>query len=79
MDKCIFIITLLLSLSACTTKTPLPEQVRRCDSPRPEVCPMSYIPACGYSTDGPFKTYSNACSACSENKVIGFLEGVCQG
>lgn len=69
---------LALALSACSSSSSVSEQLRLCEDPRPEVCPMSYIPACGYNADGSFKTYSNACAACSDSQVIGVTEEPCQ-
>jgi hypothetical protein len=41
----------------------------RCEEPRPEVCTQAYVPVCGELTDGSRRTYSNACSACSDTNV----------
>lgn len=55
-----------------------------CEDPRPEICTMEYIPVCGiYSKKiqcikAPCgKTYSNGCSACSDEKVEYHTEGKC--
>ena len=48
-----------------------------CAEPRPEACTMQYDPVCGETMDGRSKTYSNACSACSDRLVIGYAEGAC--
>ncbi|MBQ0785381.1 MAG: hypothetical protein KBT66_14195 [Amphritea sp.] len=71
-------VLLALALSACSNSSSVSEQLRHCEDPRPEVCPMSYIPACGYSADGLLKTYSNACVACSDSLVVGVTEEPCQ-
>ena len=48
-----------------------------CTEPRPEACTMQYDPVCGEITDGRTKTYSNACSACSDPLVNGYSNGAC--
>lgn len=48
-----------------------------CEDPRPEVCTMDYRPVCGYAESG-HKTYSNACTACSDIAVVGYTDGECQ-
>ncbi len=48
-----------------------------CQKPRPEACTMQYDPVCGEMTDGRSKTYSNACVACSDRLVTGYLKGAC--
>jgi len=57
-----------------------------CPEQRPEMCPQHYNPVCGYEVEplnsnpdpeGPSKTYSNACSACANTKVVGYLPGAC--
>ncbi len=49
-----------------------------CTDPRPQVCTMDYRPVCGERTDGSRKTYSNGCTACSDQQVIGYVEGECK-
>ena len=49
-----------------------------CEEPRPQVCTAHYDPACGALRDGTYKTYSNACSACSDAAVAGHRPGACE-
>lgn len=49
-----------------------------CEDPRPEMCTMQYDPVCGQLDDVTYKTYSNACSACSDRKVIRYRPGECE-
>lgn len=49
-----------------------------CTDPRLQVCTMDYRPVCGQLEDGSFKTYSNGCTACSVQAVIGYVEGACK-
>jgi hypothetical protein len=50
----------------------------RCEKPRPEICTQDYVPVCGELIDGSQKTYSNACSACSNINVIKYQLNSCQ-
>lgn len=53
------------------------ENLTICDTPRPEICTMNYLPVCGVSDSGNRKTFSNGCVACSSLSVIGFEQGSC--
>ena len=46
-----------------------------CADPRPQMCTMNYLPVCGVLEDNSQKTYSNACSACSDGNVVGSQRG----
>ena len=48
-----------------------------CQEPRPEFCTMHYEPVCGVMAGGESKTYSNACGACSDREIKGYIEGAC--
>ncbi len=50
---------------------------RPCADPRPQMCTKDYRPACGLLRDGTRKTYSNACSACSDPQVMTQGAGAC--
>jgi hypothetical protein len=67
------------------------EQIKEiaCKNPRPQVCTMNYQPVCGRVDTGircikapcpasKFKTFSNACAACSNPKVYGYTDGRCK-
>ena len=49
-----------------------------CPDKRPEVCTMQYDPVCATLTDKMQKTFSNACTACAEEQVTGYIKGSCQ-
>jgi hypothetical protein len=49
----------------------------KCTDPRPEICPMNWKPVCGYYSDQSVKTFSNACSACSDKKIVAYTENQC--
>jgi tetratricopeptide (TPR) repeat protein len=48
-----------------------------CADPRPQACTMDFRPACGVRRDSSRKTYSNACSACSDIDVVSQSAGAC--
>jgi hypothetical protein len=51
-----------------------------CTEPRPEICTMDYTPVCGLqrvSGEEQWNTYSNACTACSDSTVIGYVKDAC--
>lgn len=49
-----------------------------CKDPRPEICTQHYDPVCGNLGKGEFKTYGNACTACSKAAVVGYRPGTCK-
>lgn len=60
----------------------------QCPDNRPEACTQIYQPVCGLVDTGircittpcpsaEFKTFGNACTACSDNNVTGYNEGEC--
>ncbi len=57
----------------------LPESIHNivCPETRPMMCTMDYKPVCGMSQDKSVKTYSNACSACSNKAVVSHVSGAC--
>jgi len=59
-----------------------------CQDPRSEMCTQEYRPVCALRDTGvrcittpcpstEWKTYSNACTACSDSDVIGYKPGEC--
>jgi len=80
MFKSMIFITLFASLSltgGCSVGQTKQAADFKCTEPRPEICTMDYTPVCGIHTDGSSKTYSNACSACSNKEVVGYNKDVC--
>lgn len=59
-----------------------------CQDPRPEICTREYRPVCALRDTGvrcvttpcastEWRTYGNACTACSDADVIGYGDGEC--
>jgi hypothetical protein len=69
-----FAICLTGILPACTTDS---SPLETCSEPRPEICTQQYDPVCGTLDDGSRKTYSTGCTACSDQKVVGWIPGEC--
>jgi hypothetical protein len=70
------------------TPSPAPSTPMACATPRPDVCTMEYAPVCATRDTGircitapcpssETKTYSNACSACTDPKVSQYVKGAC--
>ena len=73
-------LALLAAFSGCAAQSPdsmAPSSATVCEEPRPQVCTMEYLPVCGNLSAGGMKTYSNACSACSDAAVAAWVEGEC--
>ena len=77
-----------VSAPSHTKKLPEATPLVACQESRPEMCTQDYRPVCATRDTGircvtapcpstELKTYSNACSACSEAKVVGFTQGAC--
>jgi len=82
------VMTVLLACfitTACAQSSAVEEAVSSrpvlvaCEEPRPQLCTMQYDPVCGLTADSQYKTYSNACSACSDASVSGHTPGACEG
>jgi len=65
-------------VGACQNQAAKFEEIDNlCPDPRPQVCTMNYLPVCGVLKGDSEKTYANACSACSDERVVGTNEGEC--
>lgn len=49
-----------------------------CPERRPEICTQEYRPVCGLTDDQLQHTYGNACTACGDEKVHGYITGECE-
>lgn len=87
------LIALTVSITACaspdtSTKSAAKPELALCPEQRPQVCTTDYRPVCVTKDTGircvtapcpstEQKTYSNACSACADVKVIGHIPDEC--
>jgi hypothetical protein len=84
---------LIAALAACSSggvehPREIPTDYVSCKTPRPQVCTREYRPVCAQRDTGircvttpcassEWVTLGNACSACSEPKVVGYRPGAC--
>ena len=74
----IILLTFLLLIGCSSTHNKIEKEVTACTDPRPEMCTQDYNPACGLLENGGEKTYSNACTACSDSAVASYKPGACE-
>lgn len=93
MNKQLLGIGLSLSLLATTSfawaKSEQPQvEYTQCQNPRPQMCTMDYNPVCAVKDIGircittpcdstALVTYANGCSACADERVLGYQDGAC--
>ena len=92
LKRVLFLSLMSLMAVACvqTKSTPQPAEAGwiECKMPRPEMCTMEYRPVCAVKDTGircvttpcpseEHKIYGNACSACTDPKVMGYHVGEC--
>lgn len=64
--------------------------IQTCPEERPQMCTKQYAPVCATRDTGircikapcpstEERTYGNGCTACADEKVIGFIPGACPG
>lgn len=79
-----FALISILTLSAISfgcSSANVKDDMSECTEPRPEICTMDYTPVCGLqrvSGMEQWKTYSNACTACSDSTVIAYKKDACE-
>jgi hypothetical protein len=77
-----------LSQSTLPVETKREESYMACPERRPEICTRIYQPVCASRDTGircvtapcpstEQQAYSNACEACSDAKVLGYMPGSC--
>ena len=74
-------VLLLSVISFGCSSADVKDELTECTEPRPEVCTMDYTPVCGLQRtagEEQWKTYSNACTACSDSSVTGYIKGACE-
>ena len=77
---CLFSIMTIGCISGANSTSgisPSEDSFVRCGEQRPEICTMEYVPVCAILDDGSRKTYSNACSACSDKDVVKYQVNAC--
>ncbi|WP_373568214.1 hypothetical protein [Marinimicrobium sp. ABcell2] len=87
MQHLVGMITLAALLSACQITQPDAELERagtpqdtgfvKCPEQRPEMCTHEYRPVCGMANEDEWRTYGNACVACADENVKGYVGGEC--
>ena len=73
--RCLVAVCFMAVLSACATE-PV-NQTTPCEDPRPQMCPMHYVPVCATLNNQQQKMYSNGCSACSDPAVVAYQPNAC--
>lgn len=77
--------------TAAQTRAPIAEDQQpavRCPQERPAACSPDYQPVCGFIDSGirctttpcpswETHTFANGCSACTDERVLGFSDGIC--
>lgn len=76
----VFLSLLLMSCQSTEQAEIKADQVAltMCPDVRPQMCTMEYMPVCGSKNDASTKTYGNACSACGDAEVTGYIVGECE-
>jgi len=76
--RAFLILAASLTLLGCQSKPQIPEGALVCTEPRPEICTLHYMPACGVDKNQQMKTYSNSCAACGDKQTLYVTEGACK-
>ncbi|WP_432473628.1 hypothetical protein [Amphritea sp. HPY] len=77
------VFALFVALTGCVANAPVASlDLVICESPRPQMCTREYRPVCGYKPapgDRQYLTqsYGNACAACADSEVKGFVAEAC--
>ena len=80
MRKLIFISLGLLAAGCSGLQRSEPvgaELHQTCPDQRSQVCTREYAPVCAFLDKKQRKQYSNACTACSDPQVLGYIAGSC--
>ena len=64
--------------SAVGEAAPADPALTACEVPRAQACTAHYDPVCGNLGGDNYKTYANACAACSDPAVSGHRAGACE-
>ncbi|MCU7835770.1 MAG: hypothetical protein KZQ83_11045 [gamma proteobacterium symbiont of Taylorina sp.] len=74
----IILVSLLVLVVSCANNEIQGVNENVCKDPRPQLCTMDYTPVCALLQNDQYKTYSNACSACSDSSVISYTNIACE-
>jgi hypothetical protein len=81
MGKVWLVVLLFLSLVACGVgpgARPIGAELQEtCSEPRAQVCTRQYDPVCAFLGKSETREYGNACTACADAQVSGFIAGSC--
>ena len=87
MLRCTRLLMVVMSGFAAVACSPAPPageaaasgpELSVCEDPRAQICTAHYDPVCGHVGNDKYKTYANACSACSDGAVSGHRPGACE-
>ena len=80
---CGYLLMLALSVSACAAENTDGKSTTITQSPgiackeRSDMCTMEFLPVCGIRSNSSVETFSNACTACSDESIIWYNKGEC--
>lgn len=92
MVRTLLLFTLLIGISSCASskkpETPTTSEYKKCPDERAQICTREYLPVCATRDTGvrcvttpcpssELKTYSNGCTACADEKVLGYTANAC--
>lgn len=88
MQYLLKMIALAALLTGCTLSSTEPVQhqdaattpndtYQNCPKLRSDICTQEYLPVCGLTDEKLQRTYGNACTACAQEQVHGYLSGEC--
>ncbi len=88
----LFTLMIGIASCASSKKTDMPTAstavYRKCPDERAQICTREYMPVCATRDTGvrcvttpcpssELKTYSNGCTACADEKVLGYIANAC--
>lgn len=73
----LLLLTILFVAGCSPTEEISDNTITVCPDIRPEICTQQYQPVCAQTSDSE-KTFSNACVACSDASVVGYVADACE-
>lgn len=93
MLRILMILAVVISIVSCAAKAQVQKSVpvsefKPCPDQRSQICTREYLPVCATRDTGvrcvttpcpsnEQKTYSNGCTACADEKVLGYIANKC--